>query len=126
VTFTTAAPTPHDTTMPNRHVTISTEISRAEFIGLFDHSAHGQLAALLDRPGVLGIVCFENLQLDASHAGDRTAVVYGPGCTYKTLEDVLGGHLGDVPNQIKYPTQHHEKPVDGVDLPAAEMESRKV
>jgi hypothetical protein len=97
--------------MPNGHITTSKEITRQGFIDLFAKSMHAQIAAHIDRPGVLGVVCFECLQMDSSHCGERTALVYGPACTYTNLEDVLGGHLGEVPIRFKYPTHHHVKPL---------------
>ncbi len=54
------------------------------------------------------IVCFENLQMDSSAFGARTAVMVGPTCTYKSVDELREGHLGQVPSMFQYPTCYAE------------------
>lgn len=71
--------------------------------------AKAQIDALLLRDDVAGICIFENLDMWSSNLGESSALAYGPGCTYKTIDDLKGQHLGDVPSRFKYPTQYYEK-----------------
>jgi hypothetical protein len=85
-------------------------ITREEFLAQFHDEAQETLIKALARPDVTGVVCFENLQMDSSHFGERSGLVFGPGCTYKLLADVLAGRLGDVPSRFKYPVSYWLKP----------------
>jgi hypothetical protein len=64
---------------------------------------------MLEREDVTGICIFENLDMWSSNLGSSSALCYGPGCTYKTIDDLKGQHLGDVPSRFKYPTKYYEK-----------------
>lgn len=99
--------------MTTQNITTPEPVTREAFFALFDPSVHAQLAATLDRPATLGIVCFTNLQLDSSECGRRSALIYGKGCTYETLAAVASGRLGDVPSRFQYPTHYFVKSVDG-------------
>ena len=79
------------------------EITVEELLKLFDPSVHDSIRRIAAKPGVTDLVVFENLQMDSSRFGDRSAVIVGPGCTYKSLEEIAGLHLGDLPSQRKYP-----------------------
>jgi hypothetical protein len=78
--------------------------AREAFIALFDNAVHDELAATLGRSGALGIVFFENVQMDSSQIGQRSGLIYGDGCTCKTQGEVLCCRLGDVPIRFQYPT----------------------
>lgn len=82
------------------------EITFERLLKLFDESTHADLRRLAKRPDVSHLVVFENRQLDSSRAGDRTAVIIGPGCSYKTLDAVRGLHLHDLPSQRQYPASY--------------------
>jgi hypothetical protein len=92
-------------------VTRPTEVTLQRFFELFDEEVHDALRAQLKKPNVRGIVCFDNPQMDSSHFGDRTAVIYGEGCTSATLEAICKGRLGDVPSRFQYPVKYYIKPV---------------
>lgn len=87
-----------------------TPLTADEFFAAFDPSIHDKLRALLDRPDVAGMVVFENLQMDSPAFGARSALAFGPGCTYKTPDELRGKRLGDVPSRFEYPTQIFSKP----------------
>lgn len=80
------------------------QCSWSEFLELFDPSVHDRLRECARRDGVSHLVCFEVLDLWSSHLGQRTAMTVGPGCTYKDLDAVREGRLGDVPSRFQYPT----------------------
>lgn len=67
------------------------------------------LESNLAREDVDGMIVFENLQMDSSAFGRRTAMIYGPGCTYKKPEDCEGQHLNDLPSQRQYPQYVYRK-----------------
>lgn len=96
---------------PGQTITKPVGVTLQEFFDLFDEEVHDALRAQLKKPYVRGIVCFENLALDSSHCGERTALIYGDGCTYWTLPGVLCGRLGDVPSRFQYPVKYFVKPV---------------
>lgn len=74
-----------------------------EFLALFDESVHTNiLEAMKHYPDAQGLICFENLQLDSSQAGDRTAVVFGPSNTFNE-SNLADARLGSVPSNFQYP-----------------------
>ena len=85
-------------------------VTRPEFIALFESDVHDQINTLLDRPGVAGVVCFENLDISSPSLGHRAALIYGPGCETKSLTDLRERHLGDVPSRFQYPVFYWQKP----------------
>ena len=99
--------------MPIPIITNQREVTREQFMELFAENVRPVFNRNLDRPDVLGIVCYENLQMDSSAFGQRTAMIYGPKCSYKTLETTLAGHLDDLPSQRQYPTAYHVKVAAG-------------
>lgn len=65
----------------------------------------------MDNVGTTAMVCFENLQMDSSSFGARSAMPVGPGWT--TFHDLkliteaagTGPHLNDLPSQRQYATK---------------------
>lgn len=51
----------------------------------------------------------DNAIIDARDFGASTSMIYGPGCTYKTLADALAGHLYDLPSLRQYPQAYYRK-----------------
>jgi hypothetical protein len=49
------------------------------------------------------LVLFRNEQLDSSEVGRMTLCLVGPGCTYKSIAELEGKHLNDLPSQRQYP-----------------------
>lgn len=80
------------------------EVSKAEFLALFDLSVHDKIEQSIVLNRAVAVVCFENPTMDSSAFGSRTALCVGPGCTYKTPEEVDGKWLNDLPSQRQYPT----------------------
>lgn len=91
-------------------VTNPVEVSRPEFVALFDSKVHDALNRLIDKPQTRGIVCFENLDFCSSELGARSALAYGEAYTYKDLATTLDGHLGDMPSRFQYPVKYYVKP----------------
>jgi len=85
------------------------KISFEELLALFDESVHRQLREVFSLPITTGMVVFENQQMDSSRFGERTAVIVGPECTYKTVQECEGRHLHDLPSQRQYATYYTEK-----------------
>jgi len=79
------------------------ELSQSDFLALFDPSVQPRIVKNSMTPGVEAVVCLENLQMDSSHCGDRTALIVGPGCTFqlKHLEEQF--RLGSSPSTFQYP-----------------------
>ena len=87
-----------------------TEKSLGDFLALYDPEVHAAIIERLNRRDVSGVVSYENLDLCSSQCGHRTALIYGPGCTYKTLDEAAAGRLGDVPSRFEYPREYYAKP----------------
>jgi hypothetical protein len=82
-----------------------------EFLAQFDEEVHSRLREVMNREGVSSLVMFENQMFDSSAFGQRTALCVGSGCTYKSVEEAAGMHLGEVPSRFQYPllyTSHKE------------------
>jgi hypothetical protein len=62
------------------------KLSWAEFIAQFDESIQNAIENTRKKAGVEGMVMLVNHVLDSSRLGDKTAMIYGPACTYKSLE----------------------------------------
>jgi hypothetical protein len=62
-----------------------------------------RLWAFSQAEGVTHLVVFQNITLDSSRLGDETILAIGPAMTYKTLAEVEGRHLYDLPSQRQYP-----------------------
>ena len=65
-----------------------------------------KLEAIAAREGVEALVLFQNQQFDSSACGDISALAIGPSCTYQTVAELEGNHLGDLPSQRKYPVAY--------------------
>jgi hypothetical protein len=86
------------------------KLSWAEFVAQFDSSVQDALAANRKKPDVAGIACLECQVMDSSRFGTRTALIYGPGCTFKTLEqmeDLQGGvYITGLPSSAAFPVSY--------------------
>jgi hypothetical protein len=80
-------------------------ITEEELLDMFDPEVRDRLLALAYKPGIKGLIVFENLMMDSSAFGSRTAVAFGPSCTYQKPDDVVGKWLNDLPSQRQHP-QH--------------------
>ncbi len=84
------------------------KITLPELLERFNHSVKHLILAQTEKPGVTHLVVFENQQFDSSQFGYRTVVIIGKPYTYKTLDDVKGKHLNDLPSQRQYPVYYVE------------------
>ena len=73
----------------------------AAFLAMFDESVHGAVTAARLMQGTSALVVFENLAMDSSAFGERTAMRVGSGCSY-TLEEAVKSHLGQTPSRFQY------------------------
>lgn len=88
-------------------VTTLRQISMDELMAMFDPSVHQGIQQAVSKFRPTHVVVFENLQMDSSEFGQRTALtIGGPENTYKTLDEVREGRLGDVPSRFQYPTHY--------------------
>ena len=78
-------------------------ISLGQLLALMDESVQGRVVTLARNPGTTQLVFFENQVLDSSHLGESSIVAIGPSCTYKTLTEVEGKWLHDLPSQRQHP-----------------------
>ena len=86
-------------------VTRPKKITKGELLDLFDRSVRVDLEQAFRHEGTTHVVVFENLQMDSSAFGERTAVRVGPGCSY-SLQEALDNHLYDLPSQRQYPVAY--------------------
>ena len=81
-------------------------ITLEDLFGLFDPEIHKQIQTLHDKPNALGLVVYENLQMDSSQFGARAVLVVGPGFSTPSIEIASKNRLGDVPSRFQYPTKY--------------------
>ena len=78
-------------------------ITMDELLAKFDPRTRPAIQMLPKKqPTATHIALFENLQMDSSAVGQCTAVLVGPENTFKTLEAIDGGHIGDLPSQRQH------------------------
>lgn len=80
-----------------------------ELMDLADPEVHDSLAGMINRHDVAGICVYECLDLGSPEIGQKSFMVFGPGCTTKTIEECYKGHLGDVPSRFRHPVAHYLK-----------------
>lgn len=86
------------------------DVDRETFFAMFDPDTHAQLEEMLGRDSATGIVAFENLQMDSSSFGARSAVIVGPTCTFTSIEACSTIWLKDLPSERQYPVAAYRKP----------------
>ena len=79
------------------------QISLGQMLALMEESVRNRVLALARNPGTTQLVFFENQMLDSSSRGQSTVLAIGPSCTYKTIAEVAGKWLNDLPSQRQYP-----------------------
>jgi len=84
------------------------KVTEVEFLDMFDVSVQNAIMASAARyRDCEALVCFENLQMDSSQLGARTALVVGPNNTLKLAQLEDGGtRLGDCPSRFQYPVAY--------------------
>ncbi len=80
------------------------EITWEQLLGMFSENVHAPLADTMKRwPSAAGMIVFENLDMGSSRLGERSAMPFGPDNTIKSVDDVRGKWLNDLPSQRQYP-----------------------
>ena len=83
-----------------------------EILRLFDPVVYPKIREAVKRNGATHIVVAENLMMDSSSFGKRSALCIGPNCTYKTPADCDGKWLNDLPSQRQYFLSYSEVPAE--------------
>lgn len=91
------------------------EITLAEVKEMFDESVHSNIDTAYGRPGVDALVVYENIDFASSSFGERSALVVGPRCSVRTLEDAAKQPLGATPSQFQYPRYYTKKELSFVE-----------
>jgi len=86
------------------------ELPREEFMAQFVEESHGAIDDAVKKTGATHVINMENLAFDSSEFGMRTALVVGPMCSIKSVQEALDNHvrLGDVPSRFQYPKNFME------------------
>lgn len=88
------------------------EISFGELLGKMDPTVRERIKQSLVRHQSTIAVLFENLDLRSRFFGARSVLgVGGADNTYKTLDEVRGQHLGQVPSVFQYPVAWAAVPI---------------
>jgi hypothetical protein len=86
------------------------QVSWSEFLDQFEKEVHEDIATARKRPGVDGIACMVCQMMDSSRFGRKTALIYGPGCTYSSIEMIeaqqCGVYLTGLPSSASFPITH--------------------
>jgi hypothetical protein len=83
------------------------QVSWQEFLAMFDPKVHEALKANREKPGVDGIAVLECHVMDSSRLGDKTGLIYGPDCTFKSIdvmkEQKAGIYITGLPSSASFP-----------------------
>jgi hypothetical protein len=83
------------------------KLSWQEFIAQYDPSVHDAISANRKKAGVDGVATLQCEVLDSSRCGILTALIYGPGCTYKSVDKMLeipsGIYTTGLPSSAAFP-----------------------
>lgn len=74
-----------------------------DVLKMADQTLRDQLTAMATGDGVAGVMVYECIDLSSKRLGHKSFMIFGPGCTYKTIEEAAAGRLGDVPSRFQYP-----------------------
>jgi hypothetical protein len=92
------------------------KLSWKEFVKQYDKSVHEAIEVCRKRSDVTGMVTLQCEVLDSSRCGHLTAMIYGPGCTFKSVDDMLklpgGVYPTGLPSSAAFPINYTE------DMPA--------
>jgi hypothetical protein len=90
----------------------ATKLPWAEFIKQFDVSVHEAIAKNRNQPGINGVACLQCQMMDSSQFGQMTALIYGPDCTFKSvehMEEQMGGvYITGLPSSASFPINYTE------------------
>ena len=89
-----------------------TKLSWEEFLKQYDSSIHEAITFKRGKKGVTGVVTLQCEVMDSSRCGQITAMIYGPGCTFKTVDDMLklpgGVYPTGLPSSASFPINFTE------------------
>ena len=74
-----------------------------EILSMMDETVQQKVLDLALEPATKGIILFENVDMWSSNLGHRSVLCFGPDRTCKSIEEIKGQHLGDVPSRFLYP-----------------------
>jgi len=90
----------------------ATKLPWAEFIKQFDGSVHAFIASNRKKEDVTGVACLRCQVMDSSRFGQTTALIYGPTCTFKSVEQMekqQGGiYITGLPSSASFPINYTE------------------
>jgi hypothetical protein len=93
-----------------------TKLSWPDFLKQYDKEVHDALATVRKHEDVTGVVTLQCEMMGSSRFGMLTAMIYGPGCTFKTVDDMLklpgGVYPTGLPSSASFPINFTE------DMPA--------
>jgi hypothetical protein len=88
------------------------KLTWAEFIAQYDPSIQEAVINARKRPGVVGIVTLKCEVMDSSRCGQLTALIYGPDCTYKSVDHMAsrpgGIYVTGLPSSAAFPYNYTE------------------
>lgn len=87
------------------------KLSWSEFIAQYDPSIHGAIARNRRKEGVSGIATLQCEVMDSSRCGMLSALIYGPGCTFKSVADMdipQGVYITGLPSSAAFPVNYTE------------------
>ena len=73
-------------------------IDKEQLLELFDETTHDRLLTALQRGEVHGFIVYQNDNFSSRSFGARSAVMFGPGCTFKSVSQ-SARWLNDLPSQ---------------------------
>jgi hypothetical protein len=89
-------------------VTRLDKVPMKDLLEKFDLKTQSVIEERMKKLEASHVVCFENLQMDSSAFGARTALMVGPTCTYKTVDEIREHRMGELPSVFQYPTCYAE------------------
>ena len=75
------------------------------FLAALSEDVRERVAESAQRLEATGAALFVNQQMDSSHCGDSSVLLFGPKLTYKGPEDIEGKWLFDLPSERQYPQE---------------------
>ena len=91
------------------------KLSIDEYLDLFEPEIHDAIRESLAREGVVGAVSMVNQVFDSGRFGLRSSMVFGPGCAFKSIEQIEeqakpgGIYLTGLPSSASFPEGYVEK-----------------
>ena len=91
------------------------KLSIEEYLDLFEPEVHDAIRESLTREGVAGAVCMVNHVFDSGRVGHRVSMIFGPGCTFKSMEQIErqsnpgGIYTNGQPSSASFPEGYVEK-----------------